>query len=75
MTGGVLFSRYRFLALALAGSAMLHAAVMVSAPARLDSVDDKPGAAYSASLDPIASDTLARNRLSVEQSATRVVAR
>ncbi|MBC8023569.1 MAG: hypothetical protein H7Y14_10645, partial [Burkholderiales bacterium] len=35
-----LIDRYRFLALALAGSAALHAAVMVSVRARLESADD-----------------------------------
>ncbi len=49
-----LIDRYRFLALALAGSAALHAAVMVSVPARLESADDKPGVAYAARIGPAA---------------------
>jgi hypothetical protein len=44
--------RYRFLAIAIAGSAALHAAVMVNVPTRVDSVAEPPGEAYSASLDP-----------------------
>ena len=48
-----LIGRYRFLALALAGSAALHAAVMVGVPARLESID-RPGAPYSARLDAAA---------------------
>src|SRR5258707_233693 len=54
MTRAELIDRYRFLGLALAGSAALHAAVMVGVPAREESVGEKPGTGYSASLDPAA---------------------
>lgn len=54
MTWMDLIDRYRFLALALAGSAALHAAVMVSVPARSDPIEEPPGADYSASLNPAA---------------------
>ena len=47
-----IIGRYRFLAVALAASAALHAAVMVGVPARLDGIEEKPGVAYSATLDP-----------------------
>ncbi len=51
MSSADLIHRYRFLALALAGSAALHAAVMVAVTSRHDAVEGKPGGAYSASLD------------------------
>lgn len=56
MTRFELIDRYRFLALALAGSAALHAAVMVGVPARPDAAiaEEDAGASYSASLDPAA---------------------
>ncbi|HUQ28970.1 MAG TPA: DUF3108 domain-containing protein [Usitatibacter sp.] len=50
-----LIHRYRFLALALLGSAALHAAVMVGMPRRLDAMVGKPDSPYSASLDAAAS--------------------
>lgn len=54
MTRAELVHRYRFLAVALAGSAAIHAAVMVGVPARPESPDEKPGVAYSATIDPAA---------------------
>jgi hypothetical protein len=51
VTRADLIARYRFLGLALLGSAVLHAAVMVGIPARLESIEDKPGLAYSADLE------------------------
>ena len=47
-------SRYRFLAVAVAGSAALHAAVMVNVPTRVDAIAEPEGAEYSATLDPAA---------------------
>ena len=52
MTRADLIDRYRFLSVALGASAAIHAAVMVNVPARVDSGDEKPGVAYSASIDP-----------------------
>jgi hypothetical protein len=46
-----LFHRYRIVALAIAVSAAVHAAVFVAMPARFDPLEEKPGVAYSASLD------------------------
>jgi Protein of unknown function (DUF3108) len=46
-----ILSRYRLLGAALAVSAAVHAAVMVSLPARLSAPDEDPGPAYTASLD------------------------
>jgi hypothetical protein len=46
-----LFNRYRIVALAIAVSAAVHAAVFVGMPARFDPLEEKPGVAYSASLD------------------------
>lgn len=55
MTRAEFIERYRFLALALAGSAVAHAAVMMGVPARTAGVEDEgAGPAYSASLDPAA---------------------
>jgi hypothetical protein len=55
VTRAAFVDRYRFLALAMAGSAALHAAVMVNVPTRSESdVVEKDGNAYSASLDPAA---------------------
>ena len=44
MTRAGLIDRYRFPGLALAGSAALHAAVMVGVPARVEPIGEKPGA-------------------------------
>ena len=44
--------RYRVAVLALAVSAGLHAAVFVGIPQRFEGLEDEPGIAYSASLDP-----------------------
>jgi hypothetical protein len=49
-----LLDRYRFLAVALAGSAALHAAVMVNVPTRAQSAGESGGPEYSATLDPAA---------------------
>ena len=46
--------RYRFLAAAIAGSAALHAAVMVNIPTRGDPIAEPDGPEYSATLDPAA---------------------
>jgi len=46
--------RYRFLAAAIAGSAALHAAVMVNIPTRGDPIAEPDGPEYSATLDPSA---------------------
>ena len=46
--------RYRLAGLALAMSAGLHAAVFVGMPPRIEALEDKPAAVYSASLDPAA---------------------
>ena len=55
MTGAQIIDRYRFLAVALAGSAALHAAVMVNVPQREEGTDEGGAVAgYSASLDPAA---------------------
>ena len=54
MTLARLIDRYRFLGLALAGSAALHAAVMVNVSSRVESLEDKDGVEYSATLDPMA---------------------
>jgi hypothetical protein len=54
MTRAEAIDRYRFLALALAGSAALHAAVMVGVPSRPGAIEEPPGDAYTASLDPAA---------------------
>ncbi len=54
MTRAKLIDRYRFLALALAASAALHAAVMVNVPSRGESTDENPVAEYAATLDPVA---------------------
>ena len=54
MTRADFIGRYRFLALALAGSAAVHAAVMMSVPARTESIEEPSGAAYSATIDPAA---------------------
>jgi hypothetical protein len=54
MSRADLIGRYRFLGLALAGSAALHAAVMMGMPAHPESVGEKPGTVYSASIDPAA---------------------
>src|ERR1700687_3808168 len=43
--------RYRVAALALAFSALLHAALLVGGPARFEARDPEGGAVYSASLD------------------------
>ena len=52
MTRPVFIDRYRFLALAVAGSAALHAAVMVGMPARLErTTTDDDAASYTATLD------------------------
>jgi hypothetical protein len=45
-----LFHRYRILGLTLAGSAALHAAVMVGTPERRG-IEEKSGVGYSATLD------------------------
>lgn len=54
MTRADFIGRYRFLALALAGSAAVHAAVMIGVRAPSDPLEEPPGAAYSATLDPAA---------------------
>ena len=54
MTLAKIIDRYRFLAGALAGSAALHAAVMVNVPTQVDSISEPEGAQYSATLDPAA---------------------
>ena len=48
------FFRYRLPLLALALSAVLHAAVMVGMPKRVDAIDEGPLASYAATLDPAA---------------------
>src|SRR5258708_21410506 len=52
MSGAQLLHRYRILGAALAGSAAIHAAVMVSVPAQSEPIDDPSGVAYSATIDP-----------------------
>jgi hypothetical protein len=54
VTAAQLIDRYRFLAVALAGSAALHAAVMVNVPQRGEPVEEGEVAGYSATLDPAA---------------------
>jgi len=54
VTARDIIGRYRVLAVGLAASAALHAAVMVGMPEPLEAVDQKPGIAYSASIDPAA---------------------
>jgi hypothetical protein len=49
-----IIDRYRFLALALAGSAALHAAVMVNVPTRGEPAGAGEDIEYSATLDPAA---------------------
>ena len=49
-----LVQRYKLTGAALAVSAALHAAVFLGMPARLEAIDESPGTAYSASLDPAA---------------------
>lgn len=51
MTRGALVHRYRAVAVALAASAALHAAVMVGLPGRIASIDAAPGDDYSAAID------------------------
>jgi hypothetical protein len=47
-------ARYRFLTVAIAGSAALHAAVMMGMPARLErAAGDEPDAGYSATLEEV----------------------
>ncbi|HEX3058150.1 MAG TPA: hypothetical protein VHP62_02240, partial [Usitatibacter sp.] len=50
MARAQLFHRYRILGLTLAGSAALHAAVMVGTPQR-PGIEEKSGVGYSATLD------------------------
>jgi uncharacterized protein DUF3108 len=54
MTVAGAISRYRFLAIALAGSAALHAAVMVNVPTKREPIAEPDGPEYSATLDPAA---------------------
>ncbi len=49
-----LFDRHRLLALAMAGSAALHGAVIVGAPGRVGGAADPQAAVYSATLAPAA---------------------
>lgn len=49
-----LVQRYKLTGAALAVSAALHAAVFLGMPARLESIDETPGIAYAATLDPAA---------------------
>ena len=50
-SAATLFRRYRMLVLAVGASAALHAAVMIGMPKRIDAIDDRAAAIYSASLD------------------------
>jgi hypothetical protein len=49
-----LFQRYRVAILALAVSAVVHAAVLVGTPPRIAAIGDEPGETYTATLDPLA---------------------
>jgi hypothetical protein len=49
-----LVQRYKLTGAALVASAAVHAAVFVGMPSRLPSIDEPPGTAYSATLDPAA---------------------
>src|SRR4051794_2844149 len=49
-----LIQRYKLTGAALVASAVVHAAVFVGMPSRLPSIDEPPGTAYSATLDPAA---------------------
>ena len=51
MTRADFIGRYRFLALALVGSAAVHAAVMMSVPLPSDAIEEPSGVAYSATID------------------------
>lgn len=53
-TPAELIDRYRIAALAVAVSAGVHATVLLGLPPRIESIDDRPGIVYSASLDPAA---------------------
>jgi hypothetical protein len=69
MTRAEAIGRYRFLALALAGSAALHAAVMVGIPGRPGAIDEASGDAYTASLDPAAATVAAPSPAPVARPA------
>jgi len=53
-TAAALFSRYRLLGLAVLASAVLHAAVMVGLPQRIEAVDAQAVPAYQATIDATA---------------------
>jgi uncharacterized protein DUF3108 len=54
MNAAALLRRYRIVLLAIAVSAVVHAAVMMGMPARFDAAGEKDEPAYTASLDPLA---------------------
>ena len=53
-TAAQLYSRYRLLGLAVLLSAVVHAAVMIGMPPRIESIEEGQAAVYEASLDPTA---------------------
>jgi hypothetical protein len=70
VTRAQFIERYRFLALAVVGSAAAHAAVMMAVPARSESIEEPSGSAYSATLDP-AGQTLEPSAAPAPKAVTR----